>query len=170
MTKLIIDQVKYQRIILHISGHVEGVDSLEGARFYLREQKQKRELDIEAVETEGNRFRLRINVMELDGEYPIRTGQWYMRADIGDEKRLRDYVSDSVYDRVYMSILDGTRTDLLVDRSATQSWYGISRLNVNGWTYYLAVTFIFPEQLTGFRRFIQQLKKNLYRQYRRLAT
>ena len=168
--KLIIDQVKYQRIILHISGHVEGVDTLEDARFYLREQKQKRELDIEAVETEGNRFRLRVNVIELDGEYPIRTGKWYLRADIGDEKRLRDYVSDSVYDQVHMAVMDGIKINFVMDNNEGESWQGISALNTEDWTYYLDVTFIFPEQLTGFRKFTQQLKETVYRQYRRLAT
>lgn len=170
MTKLIIDQVKYQRIILHISGHVEDVETLEGARFYLREQKQKRELDIEAVETEGNRFRLRINVMELDGEYPIRTGKWYLRADIGDEKRLRDYVSDPVYDQVHMAVMDGIKINFVMDNNEGESWQGISALNTEDWTYYLDVTFIFPEQLTGFRKFTQQLKETVYRQYRSLAT
>lgn len=170
MAKLIIDQVEYKRIILHMAGHVEGLDSLEDVRFYLCENTEKRELDIESVETEGTTFRLRINVMELDHNYPIQTGKWYLRADTKEQKRLKDYVSDQVYDRVYLSVLDGTQTDYMIDQTMTRSWYGLSKLNNQDWTYFLDVNFRYPEKLPFFKRFARKIRKRFYKAYRRMAN
>lgn len=147
--KLTLTYVRFERIILILKGKVDGVDQLKSSRLYIKNAKTKEELNLQDVTFDGDSFVARINVLELCKNYPIEKGRWYVKIDLPEMEPLVAYVSDAVYDRIYLSEMDGSRTDLMIDKSPENYWHGLSKLNNKNWTYFLDVDYALPERSTN---------------------
>ena len=100
MYNIVLDGISFKRIILHLEGEVAGVDSLDDFRFYLKEEETNKRLEIVEGGTTGNRFHLKINVLERCNEYPIPTGKWSLLADAPDENAIPVCISDKLKDDI----------------------------------------------------------------------
>ena len=167
--KLIIDKLEFRRIILTVTGHFEGISGSEDIVLYFQEQRGDKRLFFDDVNVGKDKFNIRINVLEICNEAPVPSGRWYLCADIGEEKGLPAYVSDRVYDRIYLSQYDGTRTDLQIDYGQNNYWHGFSRLAPNKWQYYLHVDYEIPELIEGFfPNLVYSIKTTAHRAYRKV--
>ena len=96
MYSITLDSISFHRIILYLEGSLRGAGTPDKARFYLKDQESGEELEVVEIKTEGERFRLRINVLERCREYPITTGRWELLADMPEEKGIKAFVKESI--------------------------------------------------------------------------
>ncbi|WP_412487048.1 teichoic acid ribitol-phosphate polymerase TarL [Staphylococcus xylosus] len=74
-SKIIIDNIYWERIQLFISGHVEDIE-LDKKRFVLRNLTETKELKANNVEINGNQFVARFNVAILDDGNYLPSGEY----------------------------------------------------------------------------------------------
>lgn len=74
----LITNIEFRRVIMHISGELKGFDSFENisARFVTRNRALA--FYPQSFELEGNRFHLSFNIMSVNGEKPVKTGNYYL--------------------------------------------------------------------------------------------
>lgn len=74
----LITNIEFRRVIMHISGELKGFDSFENlsARFVTRNRTLA--FYPQSFELEGNRFHLSFNIMSVNCEKPVQTGNYYL--------------------------------------------------------------------------------------------
>ena len=74
-SKIIIDNIYWERIQLYIEGHVEDI-KLNKKNFVLRNLTETKELKANDVKVEGNQFKARFNVAILDDGNYLPSGEY----------------------------------------------------------------------------------------------
>lgn len=77
--KVILTDIKFTRIVLHISGKIEGFEHTDNlsARFVSDDGRTR--LHPQSFKVDGNNFTLAINVLSANHEMPIDTGNYYLK-------------------------------------------------------------------------------------------
>ena len=93
-----IQSVSFKRIILHIEGRSD--EPLSGTAFYLENTSSSQRIPIEECRIEGNKFHLRINVLERCEEYPIPSGDWLLCAQSSGKEKSCPVLSPEICQKI----------------------------------------------------------------------
>ena len=113
---LLIEEIYYARVILHIRGRIIGVEKIDPEARICLEDSFHGKVYPAHTEIEGDRFYIRYNIMNCNGPEPMSTGEYYLILENG-KKRYFSYVVDKLH---YLS-----KTGRLVfpyDDSIDQNW------------------------------------------------
>lgn len=87
--KVILTDIAFNRIVLHISGEVQGFDNPQnlGARFVSDDGRVR--LHPQSFKIDGNKFELTINVLSANKEMPIDTGNYYLKLFVKYDNKFK---------------------------------------------------------------------------------
>ena len=74
----LLTNIEFKRVIMHIEGELKGFESSDGisARFVTKDRKLV--FYPQHFDMEGNRFHLTFNIMSVNNEKPIQTGNYFL--------------------------------------------------------------------------------------------
>ena len=158
MGKLILDYIEFRRTIFRVKGRVDA--GVKEEDFYLYENSSGRMLPLKNVLVKDKRFDLEIPMLAVNNESPLETGHWYICIKEKKGTLYRAYVTDDLYDKIYQYELPDAEYDLMVEKGDNNYFYAFSKLDEDGFAFYLQVDYSVPEKTKNiFKIWISNVKK-----------
>lgn len=161
--RIIISNVEFKRIILHIEGEVEGEtgDSYELA-FWDEEKKVK--FVPQHCTWDGKKFSFTMNVLSINNETPMSSGRYYLAAMKGEKVICRSFFAEG-YEPELNQEKDNP-CNLIIRRNKGHYFVGYSKLDLDTEEYFLDVKVAIPEKAPFFMKrwfnsHVKKIRRNL---------
>ncbi len=161
--KILLHEVEFKRIILHMSGEVQGPGKMPELVFWNELNAQLTRP--QHLDWEGNRFTLSMNVLSVNNEAPMEHGNYYLTA-YRDGRRLADAVFAPDYEPELNNERDNP-LNVVINRNSGHYFRGFSESDLDTGAYYLRVRVAIPKPRVffikkAFNKFKNNLKHNLW--------
>lgn len=134
-SKVTIDEIEFKRIILHVKGRFSGFIKAPRIYFYCRENKKT--VYPQHCEIEGDTFYLTMNVLSVNEESPMESGNYYFIAE--DEKKHKHYAKLSENFSGELSQDAENPANVWIHRNGGHYFHGISMLDLDTEEFLLRV-------------------------------
>lgn len=159
-TTILLHKVEFKRIILHMWGEVTGADGKLPLKLEFWNELTGQRMLPQHVEWEGSRFYLRTNVLSMNHEAPIESGNYYLTAYAGKRR-----YKDAVFAPDYEPVLDTERENplnVVIFRNGGHYFRGYSDMDLDTGAYYLRVRVAMPKPAVFFvKKSLDKFKNNL---------
>ncbi len=158
MKEILLKYIGFCRTVLKIEGEYSG--ETDRIQFYLKNRSSDKKIPVKEYKLEEHgQFILRIPMMAVDQESPLKTGDWLIMAEKKDGSELPAYVTDELYDTIQQYTESEASLNYILDRTDTDYFRAFSRLQKNDFAYYLHVEYHVREREHNiFRIWIENLK------------
>ncbi len=161
--QLIIEEIEFKRIILHVKGVLIGKDKNTQIKFW--NEAGGGLLTPTHVEWEGDRFHLWMNVLSINNESPMLPGIYYMGAYNDKKCRCSAELTEGL--TFEQDELKDNPVNIVINKGKGHFFRAFSRLNLDNGDYYLDVRCEMPEDPPFFikkwaSRHAKNIKRNLW--------
>lgn len=137
---IVIDRIAFKRIIFQLEGRLEGFKKKPVLYLYCNETRER--VYPQHYDTEGECFRITLNVMSVNKEQPMNAGNYYLVAE--DDKKRQIYGRLSEKFEGELNKEADNPANIWVHKSAGHYFHGISMEDLDTGEYLLRVTVKLP--------------------------
>lgn len=156
---ILLHKVEFRRIILHMWGEAVTTQKSMPQLEFWNEMDGQLTLP-QHLDWDGNQFHLTMNVLSVNNEEPMDSGNYYLIAYDQNQRRV-----DAVPAPDYELMLDTERDNplnLVINRSSGHYFRGYSKLDLDTGAYFLQVRLAMPKPRVFFvKKAFEKFKKNL---------
>ncbi len=163
---IIITDVSINRIVVHIEGENTNPD-LEITQMIIRDYMSNDKLEPTHVDWDGNKFKISFNLMSLNEELPIHTGDWYLIAIDHKHKNHECYPVDDLIERINERTFNITnRYSAYFDKDVDNYYHAESKIDEDNNSYFMKIVYRKPKQLPTLRKRFKKAYKGRLRKIR----
>jgi CDP-ribitol ribitolphosphotransferase len=155
---IIIKDLSINRIVVRIDG--ESLIPLK--KLVLKDSITNTVLDLHSVKWEGSAFHLSFNLMSLNHEHPIESGDWYL---IGIDKNNKNHecypVEELIKGMKERTFNISNKYNAYFDKSQKNYYYAESKIDEDNQSYFLKIEYAVPSQPLTF----MQKRKKAYKKH-----
>lgn len=170
---IVITNVSIQRIVVNIEGENTN-PNLEIHQMIIRDYVSNDRLIPTHVDWDGQKFKISFNLMSLDHEMPIHSGDWYLIAIDQKKKHHEVYPTRDLINKIKEKTYNMTNQyHAYFKRSANDYYYAESQIDEDNLSYYLKITYRKPANLLSLRGRINKYvrsKLTIFRQWAFVKT
>lgn len=170
---IIINSISIERIMVHIEGEILNPE-ISIKTLYLRDYLSNDKLFIKNVKWDHNKFSLSFNLLSLNNETPIHTGEWYLLGFDKKNKSYEIYPIDTLSKKLKNHTLKITNQyNAYFNKRANNYFHAESKVDEDSYAYYLNIVYHTPPQPLTFRKKMKKsfkLKLRVFRQWAYVKT
>lgn len=144
MKKIVIDSLEFKRIILDIEGEIIGIDT-ENLKAYFKNSVTSETIFPQHFDIKNNKFKLTINVLSANNDYPIKSGEWYLTFEDNQNKAYTAGVTEDLKAKIEKSYTKlVTKYSVCFEKDTDNYFKAYSKLDMDNFDYYLKVLYRVP--------------------------
>lgn len=166
---VIITDVSIKRIVVHIEG--ENTNSkLKIKSMIIRNYMSNEKLVPTHVDWNGNKFKISFNLMALNHEKPIKSGEWYLIAIDQKNKNHECYPVPELIEKMQQRTFNiSNQYNVYFDRKANNFYHAESKIDEDNSSYYLKIVYKLPKTKPKLQKRIKRAFKKKLRVFRQWA-
>ena len=154
---LIITDIKIKRIIVQISGENTNPE-LKIEKFLIRDYITNDRLEIAHIEWNKNQFVISFNLMSLDHQYPIHSGDWYLVGVDSLQNNHEVHPTQELIQRIQENTYHMTNQyHAYFDREPQHYYHVESQIDQDNLSYYLKIVYKKPPEPLTLRKKIKKI-------------
>lgn len=166
---LIITDIKIKRIIVQISGENTNPE-LKIEKFLIRDYITNDRLEIAHIEWNKNQFVISFNLMSLDHQYPIHSGDWYLVGVDSLQKNHEVHPTQELIQRIQENTYHMTNQyHAYFDREPQHYYHVESQIDQDNLSYYLKIVYKKPPEPLTLRKKMKKIMKTKLKNLRQWA-
>lgn len=157
---IVITDVSINRIVVHIEGENTN-PNLSIESMLIRDYISNDRLVPTHVDWEGNKFKISFNLMALNDETPIHTGDWYLVAIDQNQKYHECYPTEELIEKISEKTFNVTnRYSVYFHRDVNDYYNAESKIDGDNLSYYLKIVYKIPPKTPKLKKRIKKAIKS----------
>ena len=161
---VVIDKIEFKRIILHLEGRLVNLDGKK-TKLYFRCEENQTTIVPQHYDVEGDHFRVSMNVLSVNNESPMVSGNYYLTVEDEKKKKYHARLSDRFEGTLDME--PDNPANMRIHRNSGHYFHGFSVLDLDTEEYILQIKAAIPAKQDfymkrNFRSWKAKQKKHLH--------